>query len=86
MESTQQTIYYTPPATSYRVLYRSSVSKESGVGYGPTLRGMVSIIEKWASEHGDSAIWAIQQGRDGDWKTIDQKGDFESGMNVPSLV
>ena len=69
MDSTQ--IYYTLPKKTYRVLYSSSKSAESGVGYGPDLEGMRTIVSRWKGIHEDSAIWEIQEGRDGDWTTID---------------
>ena len=69
MDSTQ--IYYTLPKKTYRVLYSSRQSAESGVGYGPDLEGMRTIVSRWVSVHEDSAIWEIQEGRDGDWTTID---------------
>ena len=79
-------VYYTPPAKSYRVLYSTSSSGMSGVGYGPSIEGMRGIVEKWVSEYGDSASWAIQEGFDGNWSTIDNRGYFDSARSVPSLV
>ena len=69
MDSTQ--IYYTLPKKTYRVLYSSTQSPESGVGYGPDLKGMRHIVSRWRTVHKDSAIWEIQEGRDGDWTTIE---------------
>lgn len=66
-------VYYTPPAKSYRVLYSTSSSGMSGVGYGPSIEGMKGIVEKWVSQYGDSANWTIQEGRDGSWETIAQR-------------
>jgi hypothetical protein len=63
-------IHYTPPKISYRVLYSSTESAEAGVGYGPDLEGMRTIVSRWIETHGDSAHWEIQEGRDGDWRTI----------------
>jgi hypothetical protein len=66
-------IYYTPPKRSYRVLYSSSSSSESGVGYGPDIEGMRTIVSRWMETHENSAHWEIQEGRDGDWTTIDRR-------------
>jgi hypothetical protein len=64
-------VYYTPPKKSYRVLYSSSKSAEMGVGYSPDILGVRSMLGRWCEVHQDSAIWEIQEGRDGDWTTID---------------
>jgi hypothetical protein len=69
MDSSQ--IYYTIPKKTYRVLYATSTSSESGVGYGPDIEGMRTIVSRWESVHKDSASWAIQEGRDGDWRTVE---------------
>jgi len=73
-----RTVYYTPPAKSYRVLYNSISSAISGIGYAPTLEGIRSMIEKWRSTHGDSARWAIQHGSDGQWETTENFGYFSA--------
>lgn len=69
MDSAQ--IYYTLPKKTYRVFYSSKQSSESGVGYGPDLKGMRLMVDRWKALHGDSATWTIQEGRDGDWSTMD---------------
>jgi hypothetical protein len=32
---------------------------------------MKVIVSRWESVHKDSASWAIQEGRDGDWRTVE---------------
>jgi hypothetical protein len=73
-----RTVYYTPPTKSYRVLYSCTSSGAAGVGYGPTLEGMKDIVKKWKDTYGDSANWAIQEGRDGQWTTIEDIGYFRA--------
>ncbi len=75
---TPRTVYYTPPAKSYRVLYNSTSSAISGVGYAPTLEGVRSMMEKWRATYGDSANWAIQYGNDGQWTTVENNRYFSN--------
>jgi hypothetical protein len=63
-------IYCTTPKKSYRVLYATSSSSESGIGYGPNIEAMRTIVNRWEEVHKGSASWAIQEGREGDWTTI----------------
>ncbi len=73
-----RTVYYTPPTKSYRALYSTTSSGAAGIGYGPTLEGVKGMVEKWKSNYGDSALWAIQEGRDGQWTTIENIGYFSA--------
>lgn len=76
METRTITTTTTQSTPGYRVLYRDSHSKESGIGYGKSLQDMQKILMSWITDHMDSALWVIQYGVDGGWKTIENSGYF----------
>jgi hypothetical protein len=65
------------PKKTYRAMFRRTDTKESGICYGPILQDVrTSMLSRITQP--ENVRYAIEEGRDGLWTTIEDSGYYEA--------
>ena len=68
--------FLTSHKKTYRAMFRRTDTKESGICYGPVLKDVKDIMTVRLT-HPENIRYVVEEGSDGLWTTIEDKGYYE---------